>query len=97
MSHPHRTFVSDRRFLVFCAAGVLGAGTALTFAPPAAAEPATAVALSRGSERDPLLRTRLRHLYGTAAVGDPGVERLPVPRRRCVHRGHQPHLRPARN
>ncbi|MEU4499018.1 glycoside hydrolase domain-containing protein [Streptomyces sp. NPDC023998] len=46
MSHPYRTL---RRFLVFCAAGVLSAGTTLTFAPPAAAEPATAVAYPSGA------------------------------------------------
>ncbi|MGW0553170.1 glycoside hydrolase domain-containing protein [Streptomyces sp. NPDC002926] len=40
MSHPHRVF---RRFLAFLAAGVLGAGTSLTVAPAAAAEPATSV------------------------------------------------------
>ncbi|MCX4822599.1 DUF1906 domain-containing protein [Streptomyces sp. NBC_01142] len=55
MSHPHRAVRPRRplpplrRFLVFSAAGVLGAGTALTFAPPAAAEPATAVAYPAGA------------------------------------------------
>ncbi|MFI1399512.1 glycoside hydrolase domain-containing protein [Streptomyces sp. NPDC020681] len=44
--HPHRI---RRRFLVFSAAGVLAAGTALTFAPPTAAEPATSVAYPAGA------------------------------------------------
>ncbi|WP_406001284.1 glycoside hydrolase domain-containing protein [Streptomyces sp. NBC_00829] len=49
MSRPHRTFRALRRFLVLCAAGVLGAGTSLAFAPPAAAEPATAASFPVGS------------------------------------------------
>ncbi|MFC4610080.1 glycoside hydrolase domain-containing protein [Streptomyces maoxianensis] len=44
MSHPHRTTLRTlRRFLVLAAVGVLSAATALASAPPAAAEPATAV------------------------------------------------------
>ncbi|MEU9008415.1 glycoside hydrolase domain-containing protein [Streptomyces sp. NPDC048479] len=46
MSHPHRTL---RSFLVLAAAGVLGAGAALAFAPPVAAEPATPVAYPAGA------------------------------------------------
>ncbi|MFF3456316.1 glycoside hydrolase domain-containing protein [Streptomyces sp. NPDC002730] len=46
MSHPYRTL---RRFLVLAAAGVLGAGAALAFAPPVAAEPSTPVAYPAGA------------------------------------------------
>ncbi|NUK20549.1 DUF1906 domain-containing protein [Streptomyces lunaelactis] len=58
MSHPHRTLRTLhtlptlhtlRRFAVLAAAAVLGAGTALTFAPPVAAEPATAVGFPSGA------------------------------------------------
>lgn len=49
MSHPHRTLRTLRRFLVLSAVGVLSAGTALASAPPAAAEPDTAVAHTAGA------------------------------------------------
>lgn len=49
MSHPHHGLRIRRRFLVFTAAGLLSAGSALTFGPPAAAEPATSVAYAAGA------------------------------------------------
>ncbi|MET7615347.1 glycoside hydrolase domain-containing protein [Streptomyces sp. NPDC005408] len=52
MSHPHHSLRIRRirrRFLVLTATGVLSAGSALTFAPPAAAEPATSVAYPAGA------------------------------------------------